>query len=164
MSDTEEKHIGAHPNPFPGLRPFRTHETHLFFGREGQIDEVLAKLERNKFVAVLGTSGSGKSSLMYCGLIPNLQGGFMTSAGANWRVIVTRPGVAPIANLSDALTSGEEFELLFTMPAEEARRLLKRKIDNFKVIGEVVGKEYGFKLIYNSGKIKDMHSKGFTHF
>lgn len=90
-------------NPFPGLRPFGIEESHLFFGREGQSDEVLVKLSENKFVAILGASGSGKSSLMYCGLIPTLYGGFMTQAGSNWRIVVTRPGGGPIDNLAEAL-------------------------------------------------------------
>ena len=90
-------------NPFPGLRPFGIEESHLFFGREGQSDEVLVKLSDNKFVAILGASGSGKSSLMYCGLIPTLYGGFMTDAGSNWKIVVTRPGGGPIDNLAEAL-------------------------------------------------------------
>lgn len=90
-------------NPFPGLRPFGIEESHLFFGREGQSDEVLVKLSENKFVAILGASGSGKSSLMYCGLIPTLYGGFMTNAGSNWKIVVTRPGGGPIDNLAEAL-------------------------------------------------------------
>ncbi|MFK7954115.1 MAG: hypothetical protein AB8B73_14800, partial [Ekhidna sp.] len=90
-------------NPFPGLRPFGIEESHLFFGREGQSDEVLNKLSENKFVAILGASGSGKSSLMYCGLIPTLYGGFMTNAGSNWRIVVTRPGGGPIDNLAESL-------------------------------------------------------------
>ncbi|MEM6829312.1 MAG: High-affnity carbon uptake protein Hat/HatR [Bacteroidota bacterium] len=90
-------------NPFPGLRPFGIEESHLFFGREGQSDEVLVKLSENKFVAILGASGSGKSSLMYCGLIPTLYGGFMTQAGSNWRIVVTRPGGGPIDNLAESL-------------------------------------------------------------
>ncbi len=91
-------------NPFPGLRPFTTDESHLFFGREGQSQEVLKYLADNKFVALLGTSGSGKSSLMYCGVIPILQGGFITKAGANWQVITCRPGQSPIRNLAVALS------------------------------------------------------------
>lgn len=90
-------------NPFPGLRPFSTSESHLFFGREGQSQNVLKFLADNKFVALLGTSGSGKSSLMYCGVIPFLQGGFIAKAGANWQIITTRPGQSPIKNLSDSL-------------------------------------------------------------
>lgn len=90
-------------DPFPGLRPFGIEESHLFFGREGQSDEVLTKLSENNFVGILGASGSGKSSLMYCGLIPTLYGGFMTEAGSNWRIVVTRPGGGPIDNLAEAL-------------------------------------------------------------
>lgn len=90
-------------NPFPGLRPFGIEEGHLFFGREGQSDEVLVKLAENKFVGILGASGSGKSSFMYCGLVPSLVGGFMTEAGSNWRVVVARPGGGPIDNLAEAL-------------------------------------------------------------
>lgn len=90
-------------NPFPGLRPFGIEESHLFFGREGQSDEVLSKLSENKFIAILGASGSGKSSLMFCGLIPTLYGGFMTEAGSKWRIVVARPGGGPIDNLAEAL-------------------------------------------------------------
>lgn len=90
-------------NPFPGLRPFTTDESHLFFGREGQSQEILKLLANNRFVALMGTSGSGKSSLMYCGVIPILQGGFVTKAGADWKVITCRPGQNPIQNLSNAL-------------------------------------------------------------
>ena len=98
-------------NPFPGLRPFGIDEAHLFFGREGQSDEMLLKLAQNRFTAVLGFSGSGKSSLIYCGLIPILHGGFMTEAGADWRIIVMRPGTNPIDNLAEALVAGsEEYE------------------------------------------------------
>ena len=63
-------------NPFPGLRPFTVDECHLFFGREGQVDDILVKLSQNRFVSVMGYSGSGKSSLMHCGLVPVLFGGF----------------------------------------------------------------------------------------
>lgn len=90
-------------NPFPGLRPFSMDESHLFFGREGQSDEVLKKLSKYRFAAVIGTSGSGKSSLMYCGLLPILYGGFIAKAGSKWHTIVTRPGNSPIDNLANSL-------------------------------------------------------------
>jgi energy-coupling factor transporter ATP-binding protein EcfA2 len=90
-------------NPFPGLRPFTVDECHLFFGREGQVDDILLKLSQNRFVCVMGYSGSGKSSLMYCGLVPVLYGGFVTHSGPNWHIIVTRPGTAPIQNLADSI-------------------------------------------------------------
>lgn len=87
-------------NPFPGLRPFHPDEAHLFFGREGQSEEVLANLARNKFAAVLGASGTGKSSLIYCGLLPTLYGGFLHNGRSKWKIIVTRPGLNPTNNLA----------------------------------------------------------------
>lgn len=95
-------------NPFPGLRPFTFEESHLFFGREGQSDEVLLNLANHRFTAVIGASGSGKSSLMYCGLIPILYGGFMTEAGSDWSVVVTRPGISPIDNLAGSILNKDE--------------------------------------------------------
>ncbi|MEJ7645844.1 MAG: High-affnity carbon uptake protein Hat/HatR [Chryseolinea sp.] len=90
-------------NPFPGLRPYSIEDSHLFFGRESQIDDILKKISRNRFVAVLGYSGSGKSSLMFCGLMPVLYGGFITESGSQWNVIITRPGASPIASLTDSI-------------------------------------------------------------
>src|SRR5437870_10064518 len=90
-------------NPFPGLRPFESNEEHLFFGRDGQSDELLRRLRRSRFLAVLGTSGSGKSSLVRAGLLPSLYGGIMTQAGSGWRVAVFRPGNGPRGYLEEAL-------------------------------------------------------------
>lgn len=93
----------AESNPFPGLRPFKIEESHLFFGREGQSDEVLLKLSKSRFVGVIGPSGSGKSSFIYCGVLPILYGGFLTDASPDWEVVVTRPGAGPIDNLAESL-------------------------------------------------------------
>ncbi len=100
-------------NPFPGLRPFTIEESHLFFGREGQSNEVLLKLAQNRFVAVVGPSGSGKSSFIFCGVIPVLYGGFLSEISSNWNVVITRPGANPIQNLANALLDKDrEFEKL----------------------------------------------------
>ena len=90
-------------NPFPGLRPFETDEYRLFFGREGQADELLTRLQRTRFLAVVGTSGSGKSSLIRAGLMPALRGGMMKGAGSGWRIAVMRPGGDPMGNLAAEL-------------------------------------------------------------
>jgi energy-coupling factor transporter ATP-binding protein EcfA2 len=97
--------INRHANPFPGLRAFESTETHLFFGRDGQSEELLRRLKRTRFLAVVGTSGSGKSSLVRAGLLPALQGGLMASAGSDWRIAILRPGDDPIGNLANALAS-----------------------------------------------------------
>ncbi|MEO0408175.1 MAG: hypothetical protein AAF289_12565, partial [Cyanobacteria bacterium P01_A01_bin.135] len=96
-------------NPFPGIRPFELDEEHLFFGREGQADELLDRLGRTRFLAVVGTSGSGKSSLVRAGLLPSLYSGFLPEASSGWRVAVLRPGGAPMGNLAAALNHPEVF-------------------------------------------------------
>jgi len=99
--------LDSQENPFPGLRAFGVDESHLFFGREGQSEIVLEYLALNRFAAVTGASGSGKSSLIYCGLLPILYGGFVLGSGSQWRVIATRPGNQPVKNLADAFSECE---------------------------------------------------------
>lgn len=65
-------------------------------------------LSEHRFVAVIGASGSGKSSLMYCGLVPTLYGGFIAGAGSSWKIITTRPGNDPIDNLARAIAQAKE--------------------------------------------------------
>jgi WD40 repeat protein len=97
-------------NPFPGLRPFEADDNHLFFGREEQMKALLGRLSRQRFLAVVGTSGGGKSSLVRAGLLPALDGGFMVGAGSAWRVAVMRPGIDPIGHLAAALQGPAAFE------------------------------------------------------
>lgn len=94
-------------NPFPGLRSFEEEEEYLFFGRENQIDELLSKLNKTRLLAVVGASGSGKSSLVKSGLIPALHSGYLSNAGSGWRICTLKPGNDPIGNLSEALASEE---------------------------------------------------------
>lgn len=90
-------------NPFPGLRSFSLDECHLYFGREDQVDEILTQIAKSRFVTIMGYSGSGKSSLMTCGLIPVLYGGFVTETGPFWDAITTRPGGSPIRSMVDSI-------------------------------------------------------------
>src|SRR5215831_9624125 len=103
------KDIEVPANPFPGLRPFEYRERFLFFGRSDQSEKMIAKLGATRFLAVVGTSGSGKSSLARAGLLPALYGGFMAGAGSAWSVAIMRPGNDPIGNLAHALNHIEVF-------------------------------------------------------
>lgn len=113
-------------NPFPGLRPFTMEECFLFFGREGQVDEILLKLSAHRSITVMGYSGSGKSSLMFCGLLPVLYGGFTTEAGPFWSIITTRPGSSPISNLAESILN----YLLQSKRIEEEDKRIHRSIIN----------------------------------
>src|SRR5262245_35722321 len=89
-------------NPYPGLRPFEQEDSDFFFGRETHTEELLRRLSSSRFLAVVGTSGSGKSSLVRAGLIPALYGDLL-AAGSHWRVAVVRPGDDPIRAMADEL-------------------------------------------------------------
>src|SRR5947209_16743904 len=90
-------------NPYIGFRPFEPTDADLFFGRKEQTHELLRRLEEHRSVAVLGLSGSGKSSLVRAGLIPALNGGYLTEGGVNWHIAMMRPGADPLKQLSEAL-------------------------------------------------------------
>jgi len=107
-------------NPFPGLRPFTQEEDYLFFGREEQTLELLRQLASNRFLAVVGTSGSGKSSLVRCGLLSQLLGGKMLEAGAAWEIAITHPGGNPLALLTSSLLDA----YLYDRDEEHARENL----------------------------------------
>ena len=77
----------------------------MFFGRESQVDTMVNKLAATRFLAVVGTSGSGKSSLVNCGLRPALHRGLMANAGTAWRMAQFRPDADPIHSLAEALTA-----------------------------------------------------------
>ena len=90
-------------NPFPGLRPFEKHEAHLFFGRDGQSEALLQRITKTRFLAVVGASGSGKSSLVRAGFLPALHGGYRELGQWSWRMGIVRPGMDPIGNLAKTL-------------------------------------------------------------
>ena len=92
-------------NPFPGLRPFREEEEYLFFGRDSQVHAMVDKLAATHFLAVVGSSGSGKSSLVNCGLRPALRRGLMTQAGTAWRMVQFRPGNKPLGAMAGAMAA-----------------------------------------------------------
>jgi WD40 repeat protein len=96
--------------PYPGLRPFQSDEAGFFFGRDDLVNQILEKLGTTRFLAIVGESGCGKSSLIYAGVIPALETGFMASAGVRWRVMVMRPGREPVANLARAIIESRVLE------------------------------------------------------
>ena len=92
--------------PYPGLRPFEVYEAEIFFGREEHTDKLLEILQRERFLAVIGPSASGKSSLVRAGLLPGLAMGSL-GTGSDWRIALLRPGNRPLRSLAQALMRTE---------------------------------------------------------
>ena len=73
--------------------------------------------------------------------------------------------VSPQATgLSDALYSGEDFELLFTLPKKQAQKLLKKKLVIFQSIGEIIERRSGLRLVEKNKRETILEPKGFRHF
>jgi WD40 repeat protein/energy-coupling factor transporter ATP-binding protein EcfA2 len=85
--------------PYRGLEPFREEDAAFFCGREEAIRDLVAHAAEHPFVAVVGPSGSGKSSLVFAGLIPALRKQGQTTI---WDALVLRPGKAPLTALAEA--------------------------------------------------------------
>ncbi|MFI6101191.1 hypothetical protein ACIA8G_37080 [Lentzea sp. NPDC051213] len=105
------------PSPYVGLNPFTTEDADRFFGREALTHTLLDRLERQRFLAVFGASGEGKSSLLRAGLAAKFE-----------NAAVCTPGHDPDAAIADALARNpdllvvDQFEELFTLCEDEVQR------------------------------------------
>ena len=134
------------PSPYRGLFPFRQQDAGWFFGRDTFVRRLVDAVHEKAVVAVIGPSGSGKSSAVFAGLLPRLRqvplpplprgqgappssraGGHDPERFASWHIAVLRPGARPIESLATALipllepeSSSEEH---FAQAAELARAL-----------------------------------------
>ncbi|MGD8753991.1 MAG: protein kinase, partial [Anaerolineales bacterium] len=123
--------VTAEPvNPYKGLRAFEEVDALDFFGREATVEELLARMseegEDTRFLAVVGPSGSGKSSLVKAGLIPALGRGELPGS-ENWFVVDMLPGSHPLDELEVALTrvAAEQGANLSEHLHRDARGLLR---------------------------------------
>ena len=94
----------APSNPYKGLRPFEETDADTFFGRETLVNRLLTQLQNANFLALVGPSGSGKSSVVKAGVIPSIRVGKVESAD-HWFIATMVPGSHPIQELTEALLS-----------------------------------------------------------
>ncbi len=106
--DLSEFELLETKNPYKGLRAFQQADAADFFGRADMINRILDRLQEpvveNNFLAVIGPSGSGKSSLVKAGVLPALRAGGIPGS-ENWFYAEMVPGEVPLEELSTALLS-----------------------------------------------------------
>ena len=113
----------AYTCPYRGLMAFRAEDGDLFFGREEVVASILDRILHGGFIAVVGPSGSGKSSLVRAGLV------LAYRRAREGSVVVMTPGLDPAAELERSLSAGppsllivDQFEEVFTLCPDEASR------------------------------------------
>jgi hypothetical protein len=94
--------------PYLGLNAFEEAKGHLFFGRDALVAKLVQQLAEHRLVALVGPSGSGKSSLAFAGLVRGLRQGALPGSAA-WRILPPMvPGAAPRAALASRLAAGRD--------------------------------------------------------
>jgi formylglycine-generating enzyme required for sulfatase activity len=88
--------------PFMGLQYFDVEDASLFFGRTNLTDSLLEHINSNRFLAVVGASGSGKSSVVRAGVVASLK------EEPNWKIHIVTPTSDPLETLALALTTDSE--------------------------------------------------------
>jgi transcriptional regulator with XRE-family HTH domain len=102
---TVDENLGEVVCPYKGLQPFESEDADVFFGRETQLDEVLARLAVARFVAVVGASGSGKSSFVRAGLLAAITQQTTNNGVARPLVALLTPGERPLDELTSAVNT-----------------------------------------------------------
>lgn len=88
--------------PYPGMVPFRTEDARFFYGRDTEIKQMIWHLRQQNFLIIIGPSGSGKSSLVFAGLLPQLRASSYFSKDF-WLIRQMRPGSKPNQLLNQLL-------------------------------------------------------------
>lgn len=137
--------------PYPGLRAFGANDAGWYFGREALVQRLTGRVHAGGIVAIVGTSGSGKSSLVAAGLLPALQGGALPGS-ENWAYLVMTPGPGPLAELAARLGSlGQASPAAVLHDLESDTRAL-----DLAVRRAALGHEDGFRLVLVVDQFEEM--------
>ena len=129
---TAEKTAFNQENPYRGLYAFESEQAQYFCGRDEAVRTLISRLAESRFLAVIGYSGSGKSSLVKAGLLPQLKGDRLPGS-SQWEIISFTPGEHPLGKLVDILARQQQqnqphllfidqFEEIFTLCQDDEER------------------------------------------
>ncbi|MCC5609670.1 caspase family protein [Nostoc sp. CHAB 5834] len=150
---TGEKVAFNEENPYRGLYPFESEQAQYFCGREEAVRTLISRLAESRFLAVIGYSGSGKSSLVKAGLLPQLKGDRIPGS-SQWAIASLTPGEHPLGQLVDILARQQQqnkphllfidqFEEIFTLCQDDEERkafirLVAQEVKNSEVETRII--------------------------
>ncbi|MDJ0580997.1 caspase family protein [Crocosphaera sp.] len=118
--------------PYKGLRYFELEDHHWFFGRENLTKTLLGKISQKNFLAVLGASGSGKSSVIRAGVLYQLKQGLMLQGSADWEIKIMVPGNQPMFTIAQQFLEPDLSRIERSQQLETAESLLEKGSDGLK--------------------------------
>lgn len=122
--------------PYPGMTPFSEADSRRFFGRDREVGEMLNDLRLHSFLTVIGPSGSGKSSVVFAGLMPALRQTGLFGSGT-WLIHSMRPGNEPLSTLETMLggdLAKPNTAVAKTISAQTGVRRLLLVVDQFEEV------------------------------
>ena len=127
--------------PYPGMVPYSEANHAQFFGRTAEVRQMLERLHSHPCLTVIGPSGSGKSSLVFAGLLPQLRQSSLFAA-IHWTILTLRPGPRPMEALQSLLNLDPAepeaaLQQLLSVQGPQGRLLLI--IDQFEEVFSLAG-------------------------
>lgn len=122
------------PCPYRGLLAFREQDAPFFFGREAFIEQLITAVQEKQFVAIIGSSGSGKSSVVFAGLFPRL------SHRERWSITTLRPSSTPLHNLVYTLITLLDQGLSEIDRLSESNKLVRHLISGAISVSDVINR------------------------
>jgi len=144
------------PNPYQGLSAFREEDAEFFFGQEKFVHNLVEVTHKQPLVAIIGPSGSGKSSVVFAGLIPKLR------KEGNWLIASFRPGKEPFEPLAFALVrllepeAGETQQLRETMGL--AGDLRNGRITLQQVVSRILANNPDQRLLLVADQFEELYT------
>ncbi|MEG4854831.1 WD40 repeat domain-containing protein [Microcoleus sp. B5-D4] len=144
------------PNPYQGLSAFKEEDADFFFGQEKFVNKLVEVTQTQPLVAVVGPSGSGKSSVVYAGLIPKLR------KEGIWLIESFRPGKEPFLPLASALVRQLEPEAGETQKLREAVGLAddlqNGRITLPQVVSRILERNPGKRLLLVADQFEELYT------
>jgi len=144
------------PNPYQGLAAFGEEDADFFFGQEKFVNNLAEVTHKQPLVAVVGPSGSGKSSVIFAGLIPKLR------KEGNWLIEIFRPGKQPFVPLASALMRQLEPQAGETQQLREAVGLAgdlqQGRITLPQVVSRILERNSGKRLLLVADQFEELYT------
>jgi formylglycine-generating enzyme required for sulfatase activity len=142
--------------PYRGLFAFREQDVKFFFGREKFTEQLVAAVQRQQLVVVIGSSGSGKSSVVFAGLVPQLR------QQGDWLINSFRPGERPLRNLAAALVPLLETQMSETDQLGEINKLAmafgEGNITLQEVVTRILEKHSSTRLLLVADQFEELYT------